>query len=306
MVRGMQMETEKAYSLMYERLVSLLIENLDFERASAIVEVGAGRGQLTIPLVRRLKRSKGDFRLVALDTSTGPYKDALEALKRDLRKEKLEDLVTVVNGDVKNMIAIEAESVDIIISNETLCELNREGLEKAFQEFHRILKSLGEMGHGELILVAENEAQELVINANGYSTETSLPKSEWFSPYSGEVAALMHRTGFINIRTEYLETRVKMDYDTAISKLKEWTVNPSWVEEHLNDLKRFGLELPMEHVVFCEKQRTHPFFVFPRRICKCGVGWQNGTLDSVFSFSKAPPISRIIFGKMAIGRLLTR
>jgi len=82
----------------------------------------------------------------------------LETLKRDLRKEKLEDLVTVVHGDVRNMSAMETESTDMIISNETLCELNREGLEKAVQEFHRILKPYGEMGHGELVPVAENEA----------------------------------------------------------------------------------------------------------------------------------------------------
>ncbi|MGD0495606.1 MAG: hypothetical protein ABSB28_06160 [Candidatus Bathyarchaeia archaeon] len=63
---------EKLVSSMYERLVSLMIENLDFERASVILEVGAGRGQLTIPLVRRLGRTKGDFRLIALDTSAGP------------------------------------------------------------------------------------------------------------------------------------------------------------------------------------------------------------------------------------------
>jgi ubiquinone/menaquinone biosynthesis C-methylase UbiE len=244
---------EKLVSSMYERLVSLLIENLDFERASVILEVGAGRGQLTIPLVKRLSRTRGDFRLVALDTSAEPYNRALETLKRNLRKEKLEDLITAVNGDVRNMSAIGAESVDLIISNETLCELNREGLEKALQEFHRILKPLGEMGHGELIPVAENEAQKLVIDADAHSTETSQPKPEWFSPFSDEVAVLMHRTGFKNIRTEYLETRVKIDYDTAISKLKEWTVHPSWVEEHLNELKRFGLELPMEYVVFCEK-----------------------------------------------------
>jgi len=244
---------EKVVSSMYERLVSLLIENLDFDRASVILEVGAGRGQLTIPLVKRLKTAKGGFRMIAFDTSEGPYKSALESLKRDLRKEKLEDLVMVVNGDVRNMSAMGTESVDLIISNETLCELNREGLEKAIQEFHRILKPDGEMGHGELIPVAENEAQKLVIDADANSMETSLPRPEWFSPFSDEIAAMMHRTGFKNIRTEYFETRIEMDYDTAISMLKDWAINPSWIKKHLNDIKRFGLELPMEHVVFCEK-----------------------------------------------------
>jgi ubiquinone/menaquinone biosynthesis C-methylase UbiE len=247
------MKMEKAVSSMYERLVSLLIENLDFERASVILEVGAGRGQLTIPLVKRLKTVKGDFRVIAFDTSAGPYKGALETLKRDLRKEKLEDLVMVVNGDVRNMSAMGTEGVDLVISNETLCELNRKGLEEAIQEFHRILKPHGEMAHGELIPVAENEAQKLVIDANANSMETSLPKPEWFSPFADEVAVVMHRTGFKNIRTEYFETRVEMDCDAAQRKLKEWAVLPSWIEEHLDDLRRFGLELPMEHVVFCEK-----------------------------------------------------
>jgi ubiquinone/menaquinone biosynthesis C-methylase UbiE len=244
---------EKMVKSMYERLASLLIENLCFERASVILEVGAGRGQLTIPLVKRLIDIKRDFTVIALDTSTGPYRGALETLKRSLREEELEDLVKVVNADVRNMSAIGVESVDVIISNETLCELNREGLEKAIQEFYRILRSDGEMAHGELIPVGENEAQRLVIDANAYSMETSLPKPEWLSPFSDEVAAVMHRTGFKKIRTEYFETRVKMDFDTAMSKLKEWTVHPNWIREHLDELRRFGLELPMEHVIFCRK-----------------------------------------------------
>jgi ubiquinone/menaquinone biosynthesis C-methylase UbiE len=247
------MKMQKAVNSMYERLVSLLIENLDFKRASVILEVGAGRGHLTVPLVKRLKTAKGKFRVIALDTSEGPYKTALETLKRELRKENLEDLVMVVNGDVRNMSAMETESVDLIISNETLCELNREGLERAVQEFYRILKRGGEMGHGELIPVAENEAQRLVIDANADSMETSLSKPEWFSPFSDEVAVVMHRTGFKNIRTEYFETRVKMDCDIALNMLKEWAINPSWIKEHVNNIKRLGLELPMEHIVFCEK-----------------------------------------------------
>jgi len=230
-----------------------MIENLDFGEASIILEVGAGRGQLTIPLVKKRKEIGGYFRVIALDTSTGPYEGVLETLKRSLRKEKLEDLVMVVNGDVRNMNTIGTESVDLIISNETLCELNREGLEKAVQEFYRILKPDGEMAHGELIPVAENEAQRLIIDANAYSMETSLPKPEWLSPFSDEVAAVMHRTGFTNIRTEYFETKVKMDFDTAMSKLKEWTVHPNWIRDHLDEVRTFGLELPMEHVLFCKK-----------------------------------------------------
>ncbi len=244
---------EKAVSSMYERLATLLIEKLDFKRASVILEAGAGRGQLTIPLVKKLEKVKGKFRVIALDTSTGPYKGALETLRRNLRKSKLQDLVRIVKSDVRNMNELGTESVDLIISNETLCELNKERLEEAIQEFYRILRSDGEMAHGELVPVAENEAQRLVIDANAYSMETSLPKPEWPSPFSDEVAAVLHRTGFRDIRTEYFETNVKMDYDTALDKLKEWAVHPTWIEGHQDELRRFGLELPMEHIIFCKK-----------------------------------------------------
>jgi ubiquinone/menaquinone biosynthesis C-methylase UbiE len=251
-----EIKLEKAVKSMYERLAALLTVKLDLKRASIILEAGAGRGQLTIPLVKILKKAKNGFKMIALDNSTGPYAGNLETLKRKVRKERLEDFVEAVNGDVRNMKMIGTESVDLIISNETLCELNRAGLESAIQEFHRILKPNGEMAHSELIPVAENEAQRLVIDANAHSMETSLPKPEWLSPFSDEVAAVLHKTGFKNIKTDYFETNVKMDYVTALSKLKEWRVDPRWVKENLSKIRRFGLELPMEHIVFCKKCDT--------------------------------------------------
>jgi len=52
---------------------------------------------------------------------------------------------------------------------------------------------------------------------------------------------------------KYFETNVKMDYETAIKKLKEWKTDPAFIQRRLNDIKRHGLEYPMEHVIFCEK-----------------------------------------------------
>jgi len=170
-----------------------------------------------------------------------------------VRKEKQKKFIVPIKGDVRNMKAIEDESVDIIISNELFCELNRDGLEKTLREFYRILRPNGQMVHGELNPIAENDAQRLVIEANAYSRETMQPKPEWFSPFSDEVAALMHKIGFKNIRVKYLETHVKMDCETAIKKLKEWKTDPAFIQRRLNDIKRYGLEYPMEHVIFCRK-----------------------------------------------------
>jgi len=244
---------EKAVSLMYERLASFFIENLNFQKASVILEAGCGKGQLTIPLVKKVRRIREGFKVLALDASSGPYEGHLGVLEKKLRKERLQRFIVAVNGDVRDMKFIEDESVDIVLSNELFCDLDRSGLEKAIREFYRILKPNSQMAHGELSPVPENEAQRLVIEANAVSIETILPRPEWFSPFSDEVAALLHRIGFTNIRTKYFETNVKMDYEAAIKKLKQWTTDPDFIRKNSDALRRFGLELPMEHIILCEK-----------------------------------------------------
>ncbi|MDI6690475.1 MAG: class I SAM-dependent methyltransferase [Candidatus Bathyarchaeota archaeon] len=103
------------------------------------------------------------------------------------------------------MKAMDDESVDLIISNELFCDLDRKGLKNALKEFYRILKHNGQMAHGELNPVAENVAQRLVIEADSFSMETLTQKYEWFSPFSDEVVVLMHRMGFKDITGKYFE-----------------------------------------------------------------------------------------------------
>jgi len=240
--------------MMYERLAVFLVENLDFEKVSTILEAGCGNGQLTVPFVRKLRQIKPSFRVIALDLSAGPYKGHLDILKTRLREEKLEGLITPVNADVRNMDVIGNESVDLVVSNETLCELDRNGLEMALREFYRVLKFGGQMVHGELIQAFENDAQRLMIEANLHSLETSLPRPAWFSPFSDEVAALLHKIGFKDITVKYFEINMKfMSPDVVLGKLRQWHVDPVFVKEHLKDFKRYGLEYPMEHLIFCRK-----------------------------------------------------
>jgi ubiquinone/menaquinone biosynthesis C-methylase UbiE len=243
--------------MMYERLAVFLVENLNFEKVSTILEAGCGSGQLTLPFVRKVMRIKPSFRVIALDLSAGPYRGHLDILKNSLREKKLEGIITPVNADVRNMDVIASESVDLVVSNETLCELDRNGLEMALREFYRVLKSSGQMVHGELIQTFENDAQRLMIEANLHSLETSLPRPEWVSPFSDEVAALLHKIGFEDITVRYFETNVKFrGFSAALKKLKQWHVDPVFIEEHLEDVKRYGLEYPMEHLIFCRKQSS--------------------------------------------------
>jgi len=238
---------------MYERLVSLLVRSMDFKRASVILEAGCGKGELTVPLAMRVRKIGRDIRIVALDSSVGPYEGDADVLKKNLQEQGLQERVTPIAEDVRNMKSIESESVDIVLSHELLCDLDRKGLERAMGEFHRVLKAKGQMAHGELSPVPENEAQQLLIEADANSVETTRPKPEWFSPYSDEVAAVMHKTGFKKIGTIYFETKIRLDYEMAIARLRDWKIAPAFIQKRSGDIRKFGLELPMEHVIFCEK-----------------------------------------------------
>jgi ubiquinone/menaquinone biosynthesis C-methylase UbiE len=238
--------------MMYERLAAFLLENLVFDDVSVIVEAGCGGGQLTIPFVKGVGKIKENFKVIAFDISAGPYEGDLEILKDRIRKERLEALVFSVKGDVRDMKEVACESVDLIISNELLCDLDKKGLEKAIQEFYRILRRGGMMAHGELNPIPENEAQRLLIRANAYSIESLRPKPKWFSPFSDEVAALMHRIGFKNITVKYFETGIKMGHKEAFEYLKRW-VKQDFIKTHQKQLRKHGIEFPIEHVIFCKK-----------------------------------------------------
>jgi len=238
--------------IMYERLAAFLLENLVFDDVSVILEAGCGGGQLTIPFVKGVSKIKENFKVIAFDISAGPYEGDLEILKGRIRKERLEALVFSVKGDVRDMKEMADESVDLIISNELLCDLDKKGLEKAIQEFYRILRRGGMMAHGELNPIPENEAQRLLIRADAYSIESLRPKPKWFSPFSDEVAALMHKTGFKDIAVKYFETGTKMGYKEAIEYLKRW-VKQDFIKTYQKHLRKHGIEFPIEHVIFCKK-----------------------------------------------------
>lgn len=237
---------------MYERLAAFLLENLVFDDVSVILEAGCGRGQLTIPFVKQLQNFKKNFKVIAFDISAGPYKGDLDVLRERAQKEGLEAFVFSIKGDVRDMREIANESVDLIISNELFCDLDKNGLERALQEFYRILRIGGKMAHGELSPVPENEAQRLLIKANAHSRESLKPKPKWFSPFSDEIATLMHKIGFKDITVKYFETNVKMNYKEAIAYLKGW-IRQDFIKTHQKQLRKHGIEFPIEHVIFCKK-----------------------------------------------------
>jgi len=242
-----------AIESMYNRLANFLVRNIDFSGVSVILEAGCGSGNLTVPFAKSVMKILKELRIIALDVAAGPYNGALDILRERVRKENLEKFIEIVEGNVRSMSNIADKSIDLIISNELFCDLGRKGLEKALKEFYRVLKPNGQMVHGEFIPVPENPAQKLLIEADSYSMETLTPKYEWFSPFSDEVAVLMHKIGFKNITVKYFETNVHLPFNYAVKQLKEWNINPTFIEKRMPDLKKYGLEFPMEHIIFCKK-----------------------------------------------------
>lgn len=236
----------------YNRLADFLIENLDLD-ISVILEVGCGQGQLTIPFIQKISKYLDNFKLIAFDLSSTPYFNSLETLKKKVKQEGLEDLIIIIPGDVRDMNSIEDESIDLIFSNELLCDLDRRGLESAFKEFYRVLIPNCQMVHAELNPIPENIPQKLFIDADRHSLRTTSPKPDWFSPLSDELAIIMHKIGFRNIIVKYFETGIQLDFESAIEALRNWTVDPKFIEKHKKNLQKYGLEYPMEHVIFCQK-----------------------------------------------------
>jgi len=234
------------------RLAEFIIKELDLN-IYAILEAGCGEGQLTIPFAKKINNYINSFRLIAYDLSSEPYSGSLEVLRENVKHEGLENKIEIIKGDVREINILEDESIDLIYSNDLFCELDQKGLEKALNEFYRILKPNGQMAHAEYSPVPENIAQRLFIEADIHSLETSLPKPEWFSPNSDEIAALMHKIGFKNITVKYFETSIHMDFEEAIQAFKDWTVDPKFIAKHKRALQTYGIETPMEHVIFCYK-----------------------------------------------------
>lgn len=75
----------------------------------------------------------------------------------------------------------------------------------------------------------------------------------WFSPSADEVAVLMHKVGFRNMRVSYFETNLRLGYEAAIEQLKQWKIDVTFVKKHDNGLRKYGIEFPLEHVISCEK-----------------------------------------------------
>ncbi|HYY92738.1 MAG TPA: class I SAM-dependent methyltransferase [Candidatus Dormibacteraeota bacterium] len=241
-------DLEKARSEYYGKLASYFLEQINLRSIRTILEAGSGRGQLTIPLIDKLPRR---IRLIAMDSSTGPYQGSFEVLVSKLHSGHQQSRVHHLPSDVRRIKGVADNSVDVVISNELLCDLKSETqILKAFREFHRVLRPKGIMVHGEWTSIPDNEAQRITIRADG-PEGTDTPSRFW-NP--DELSSLMRATGFQQVCAGYFETSMSLGYEAAVRELQNWGVRRAFLKRNDRLLRRYGIQLPFEHVIRCQKQ----------------------------------------------------
>jgi len=230
----------------------VIVENLQFPRDKcAVAEPGAGRGQLTLPLARKLPKS---CKLYTLDSYEGPYRADLKVLMRLLRAEKLREKVIPLVGDVRDLTRFEDASFDIIVSNELFCELKRRELKMTSRAFFRILKVGGCMVHGNLSPIPESPSQRLLIDMDSSSKwSTSPARGGWFSPTPEEVASIFEETGFTAIRTVYVNMNIHYGSREAKRQLRTWGARSSFLRDRSRIIEKYGMDIPPEYITFCQK-----------------------------------------------------
>ena len=231
-------DLSKAWTRYYDRLAAHFVEQIGQRRFKVMLEAGCGRGQLTIPLLRRLPKS---VKMIAIDSSKGPYANWLKELSHELQDPGLERRVQPIRSDARRIKGVKDSSVDIVVSNELLCDLPFDSqLEKALREFYRILRPGGFMIHGEWSSSPAAEPQAFLVK-------------HWPSWTPDQLFSIMRKSGFHDFQITYFETTIHFGYENALEELQTWGATKKFLRRNDKMLKREGIELPYEHIVQCEK-----------------------------------------------------
>ena len=231
-------DLEPAWTTYYDRLSTHFIERIGRRRSRVILEAGCGKGQLTIPLITKLPRN---VKMVGIDSSAGPYAGWLKELAKKLRTNGLEKRVRLIRSDARRVKGVEDESVDVVVSNELLCDLPYDSeLEQAVGEFYRILRPGGFMIHGEWSSSPAVEPQAFLVK-------------HWPSWTPDQLFAIMRKSRFHDFQVSYFGTTIHFGYENAVGELRSWGANEIFLKRYDKLLKRDGIELPFEHIVQCQK-----------------------------------------------------
>jgi ubiquinone/menaquinone biosynthesis C-methylase UbiE len=136
-------------------------------------DLGCGSGFFAVPLASRVKRVYG------IDVQ----KEMLEFLERKIQRLKINNIVLLLSEE--NEIPLEHESVDLLVSVNTLHEFN-DG-ERVIEEIYRVLKQRGK------VLIADFKKEN-----TDFGPPVAVRVSE------RRAVSLFRRKGFVALRTQDL------------------------------------------------------------------------------------------------------
>ncbi len=210
-------------------------------RRGVLVEVGCGKGQLTLPLAKL----SPNLRIIALDNFMGPYSKDHSQITSAIIREGLKGRIRVVVSDYRAWLAEQQSETYVgAISSEFLPEIDSSETRSFLSECHRILMPRGLSIHSFLSTEPRNSRQRLLIEADSDPRWTSLPPKEWFSPKPGFVVELLESSGFVRVRTAFIKSNLTFTGDAARQVLRSWGAKEAFWTMHKRELSSKGMEVP--------------------------------------------------------------
>ena len=242
-------ELGAAWNGQYARLAELFSRMLPKKRG-VLVEIGCGKGQLTIPLAERLPRSQ----IIGVDRFRGSYSQAQTELLSDLASLGKNLAIKVIVSDYRAWLCNQQNSkYDAIISSEFLPEIDSKSMRGFFVESYRVLKAGGTTIHSFLSPEPRNARQRRLIEADSDPRWTKTPPAEWFSPPPRQVLEYLKLAGFKKLRMVRLRSGLVICSAAARELLKNWDIRQSYWETHRGVLEKEGLEIPNWLIICASK-----------------------------------------------------
>lgn len=215
-----------------------LLNKIDLNQESNIVELGAGQGTLTFNLARNNPESQ----ITAIESERGNYL----ALKQKKTNEKLSNL-RFYQTDPKVLNQIDKNSIDYVIANFLARNYDKRELKKLFKEVKRVLKENGKFYLSDFVRKGESRQQKIFcIALNKYSEQA---EGLWKEK---DISKIIESSEFkINSR-ESFAWKIKLTGKGVYQFLENNSIRQEFSNEYEKVLSRYGLSLPKSYLIKAE------------------------------------------------------